>query len=203
VSWLGGVPLDEARWVVVDCETSGLDAQRDRLISAAAIPVERDRIAVARAFHAVIGQAEPSSHGNILVHGIGGEAQRGGRDAQEALRELSDLTGSATPVAFHAPFDAQFLRRAMRPFGLKMPSRWLDLATLAPALYPGRNAERKTLDEWLAQFSIECARRHDALADAFASAQLFLLLLSEAKRQGVKTLRALHALSRATRWIQP
>lgn len=201
--WFGGVPLHEARWVVLDCETSGLDPRRDRLISVAAVPVERDRIRISQAFHAFIRQAAPSARDNILVHGIGGEAQLAGGPADEALRELVDFIGTATPVAFHAPFDAEILRRAMSHFDLKAPSRWLDAARLAPALFPAPAAARRALDDWLEKFSIDCPQRHDALADAFATAQLLLVLLAEARRQGVDTLRALIALSRATRWISP
>lgn len=201
MNWFGGEPLDEVRWVVVDCESSGLDPRRDRLISVAAVPVERDRLRLSEAFHAVIRQAAPSASDNIVVHGIGGEAQLAGRPADEVLRELLEFIGAAAPVAFHAQFDALILRRAMSYFGLKPPSRWLDLAQLAPALFPARAPAQRALDHWLEAFSIECPGRHDALADAFATAQLHLLLLAEARRQGVGTRKGLEALSRSRRWL--
>ena len=39
VSWFRRTPLEGARWVVIDCETSGLDAARDRLLSVGAVAV--------------------------------------------------------------------------------------------------------------------------------------------------------------------
>ncbi len=187
-------PLDLASWVVVDCETSGLDARRDRLLSVGAVEVRGARAPLERSFSAVLRQAAPSSAENILVHGIGGEAQLGGRDPGEALRELAAFAADSFPVAFHAPFDEAVLRRAGFP-----KKRWLDLARLAPALFPGRS--EKQLDDWLAAFSIECPARHDALADAWATALLFLVLLAEARRQGVQTAEALRSLVGAERWL--
>jgi DNA polymerase-3 subunit epsilon len=188
-------PLQEAAWLVIDCETSGLDARRDRLLSVAAVEVRNERIALEGAFAAVLRQAEPSGAANILVHGIGGEAQLAGRPPEAVREELARRLPGRFPVAFHAPFDQEVLRRE----GVSGKQRWLDLARLAPALFPGRKA--KALDDWLAEFSIECPGRHDALADAYASAELLLVLLAEARRQGVATAEALASLASSERWI--
>lgn len=192
-----------ARWVVLDCETSGLDPAHDRLLSVGAVAVCGGRIELAESFSAVLRQDVASDAANILVHGIGGELQRNGRPAGEVLREFSDFLGEGLPVAFHAPFDDAVLRRAMaRQPGLRAPRDWLDLAQLAPALCPGSPARaRRALDDWLEEFGIACPQRHDALADAYATAQLLLVLLAEAERQGAGTLNRLRRLERAGRWI--
>lgn len=188
-------PLQEAAWLVIDCETSGLDARRDRLLAVAAVEVRGERIALEGAFAALLRQAEPSAAANILVHGIGGEAQLAGRPREAVREELARRLQGRFPVAFHAPFDQEVLKRE----GVPVKPRWLDLARLAPALFPGRKA--KALDEWLAEFAIECPGRHDALADAYASAELLLVLLAEARRQGATTAEALAALAASQRWI--
>lgn len=43
--------------------------------------------------------------------------------------------------------------------------------------------------------------RHGALGDAFATAQLLLVVLAQARRHGVKTLEALARTARAGRWL--
>ena len=189
------LPLEAAAWAVVDCETSGLDPRTDRLLSVAAVEVRGGRVMPSRSFAAVVRQHAPSRPENIVLHGIGGEAQLAGREAGEVLAELAAFVGEAIPVAFHAPFDEAVLAKA----GMKAKHPWLDLAKALPALYPERRA--KQLDDWLAEFGIACPARHEALADAFATAQLLLPLLAEAKRQGVQTVEALRALARAGRWI--
>jgi hypothetical protein len=44
--------------------------------------------------------------------------------------------------------------------------------------------------------------RHDALGDAFSTAQLLLVVLAEARRQGTATVEALRALARSSRWLR-
>ena len=190
-------PLRALRWVVVDCESSGLDPDRDRLLSIGAVAVREGRVDHADAFGAVLRQNEASDVPNILIHGIGAEAQLGGREPAVVLVEFERFVGDGTPVAFHAPFDQAFLKRAMP--GWKR--RWLDLAQLAPALYPARARTCKLLDEWLVAFAIEHPARHEAVADAYATAQLLLILLAEAERQGLSTVRELFAAERGRRWL--
>ncbi len=198
----GRTALADVRWVVIDCETSGLDAKRDRLLSLGAVSVRGRRIALAEAYGAVIRQAQASARENIAIHGIGAEAQRAGRPADEALRELAAFAGDAVPAAFHAPFDAEVLRRALNAAGAPpLPRRWLDLAQLAPALYPQAARAQRALEDWLAHFGIVPRRRHDALGDALATAELLLVFLEEADRQGVKTLGELLAIGPARRWL--
>ena len=195
MSWWRRTPIAQARWVAIDCETSGLDPARDRLLSVGALGVSEGRIDLSGAFHRTVQQALPSEAQNILVHGIGGDAQLAGAPLQEVLEALKTHVGDAIPVGFHAPFDEQLLRR----HGFRARQGWLDLAALAPVLFPGRKA--KALDEWLAEFGIPAHQRHDALGDAFATAQLLLVALAEAKRQRTDTVEALRAAGRAARWL--
>jgi DNA polymerase-3 subunit epsilon len=185
------------RWIVVDCETSGLDIDRDRLLSVGAVGVRDGRIGLADAFEAKLRQDTPSDPENIVIHGIGGDAQREGRETSEVLRELSAFLGDGIPVAFHAAFDAGILKR----HGLALRRPWLDLAGLAPALFPALDRKEASLDQWLAAFGIPALSRHDALGDAFATAQLLLILLNEAKRQRLETVEALLKTERAGRWL--
>ena len=191
MNWFRRTPLAAARWAVIDCETSGLDPARDRLLSVGAVLVREERIATAESFSALVGQGAPSAPDNILIHGIGGDEQLAGLPLPEVIAGLASLAADAVPVAFHASFDATVLRR----HGFRPRARWHDLAALAPALFPRRKA--RALDDWLAEFGIALHARHDALGDAFAAAQLLLVLLAEARRQRVETIEALLGLERA------
>jgi DNA polymerase-3 subunit epsilon len=197
MTWFRRTPLEGVRWVAIDCETSGLDIRRDRLLSVGAVAVRDGRIAVGEHFAAYVGQETPSGASNILVHGIGGDAQRSGRPLREVLAELNAFAGEGVPVGFHAPFDAAILRR----HGLKLQADWVDLATLMPVLFPGKAPPAGSLDHWLAAFGIAAGQRHDALADAFATAQLHLVALAEMKRSGVRTVEALRRTKRDARWL--
>lgn len=187
MSWFRRTPLETARWVVIDCETSGLDAARDHLLSVGAVVVRDGTVQLAEFFEARIQQQSASARQNILIHGIGGDAQRGGQPLAQVIDALARFLGEGLPVGFHAPFDAAVLRR----HGLRTRTKWLDLATLAPALFPAKGKADSPLEHWLAAFAIPPRARHDALGDAYATAQLLLVALAEARRQRLASVEGL------------
>ena len=195
-------PLAAARLIVVDVEASGLDPARDRLLSIGAVAVRGGLVRLNETFEVVLRQDRPSAPDNIVVHRIGGEAQIGGCEPAAALMDFLAFCGKDPLVAFHAPFDRLLIERATRALlGYRPDNAWLDLALLAPALFPGRVAGR-TLDDWLHEFGIENHDRHNALADAVATAHLLLATLSSARRQGIDNRKALLGLERDFRWLR-
>jgi DNA polymerase-3 subunit epsilon len=199
--WLGPrEAAGAARWVVVDCETSGLDVSRDRLLQIGAVALQDGRIGIADAFSRVLRQKAPSEAENILVHGIGGDAQASGEDPARVLQEFAAFAGAGPLVAFHAPFDRAMLERSMRAYGLRWKRRWLDVADLLRVLYTARAKQCKGLDDWLLAFGIAHEARHDALGDAFATAQLMQVALEEARRHGFTSVRDVLGASAASRW---
>jgi len=177
-------PLAEARWVVIDCETSGLDPSRDRLLSVA-VRVSGERIHLGESFSSHVRASMPSSSSNILVHGIGADAQLTAPQVAEVLPQFARFVEGHVPVAFHAWFDGEVLERA----GLRLSRRWLDLEPLAHAVFPQRKL--RTLDDWLAACHIHSGGRHDALHDALAAAELLLVLLARARSDGMRTVEEL------------
>ena len=126
------------------------------------------------------------------------------RPGEGVLREFARFLGDGVPAAFHSPFDAEILRREFaRAKQAPLPGKWLDVAQLAPALFPARAVKSRTLDDWLAEFGIEPHARHHALGDAFATAQLLLVLLAEGRRQGLRTVNDVMAAARAIKWLAP
>ena len=193
-------PAGEGRWVVVDVETSGLDAMNDALISIGALGVRDGAVDLADSFEVVLRQAAPSASANIEVHGIGGGEQLAGEDPEASLRAFLAFIGDDPLVAFHAPFDAMVLARAVRArLRRRFRRPWLDLADVAPLAWPGR--ARGGLDAWLEALSIPMAYRHRAIVDCLATAQLLVAVLHEAPRLGAPTAKALLSLSQGERWL--
>ena len=190
------------RFVVADVEATGLDVRRDRLIAIGAVTVDASRIDLGRAFYCVLRQAEASSRENILVHGIGGAAQRAGEDPVAALLAFLEFAGKAPLVGFHAAFDDTLIRRAMREhLAESWERKWIDLAQLAPELMPEEARARSNLDAWLERFGIEAFDRHDAAADALATAQLLLTLLPRAAERRVATTERMLWVPGGGRWL--
>lgn len=195
-------PLAAMRWCVVDVETGGLDPLRDPLLAIGAVRISERRIALASSFEIGLAQAQTTAAENILIHGISGSVQRAGAEAPAALLDWLEFAGDAPRVAFHAGFDQTVLAREARAkLGLKLTAPWFDAAVVAPMLFPEGAAQRRHLDDWLAYFGIEVYARHGALADAYATAELWLVLLGAMQRERLTTARQLHKLLQARRWL--
>jgi DNA polymerase-3 subunit epsilon len=196
----GRRPPGAGRWVVVDVESSGLDAASDSLIAVGALGVVDGVIDFADSFEVVLRQEVPSPVPNIEVHGIGATEQVEGTAPAEGLTDFLEFVGKDPLVAFHAPFDAMLLRRAIRRhLGVAFRRAWLDLADIAPLVWPKYAGRLSGLDGWLETLSIPVAYRHRAIADCLATAQLFAMVLPQARAIGAETAGDLIALSRANR----
>lgn len=191
-----------SRCVVVDVETSGLNLQEDRLISIGAVAVVRGRIALGDSYSVVLQQEAASGRDNILLHGISGSAQREGMPATDALLGFLEYMGRDPLVAFHVTFDETMIRCAMRDHvGLDLKHFWLDLAYLMPALNPPLAKSFRSLDDWTTAFGIRIDARHDALADALATAQLWQVATAQAGQKNISTFEELRDLEKAQRWV--
>ena len=193
------------RWIVLDVETSGLNPHSDRLLAIAAVALdvspdfERIAIVIGDSYEAVLKQDLPSSKDNILIHRIGAQAQADGRPPMEVLEEFQAWVGQCPLLAFHSAFDEAMLSRAYALAGLKpLQNEWLDIEPLAKIT--GVNPSLRALDDWLGHFGIECAVRHQAAADTFATAELLMRLWPYLKREA-SSWASLRSIARQASWI--
>jgi DNA polymerase-3 subunit epsilon len=210
----GSRAVNEHRWVVLDVESSGLDPARDRLIAIAAIALRFDagqppRICLGDSFEVVLAQPDSAVRGaridkdNILIHGIGVGAQRQGVEPRAAMTAFERWLADSPAIAFHSAFDEALVQRAMQAvLGRRLSNAWLDLADVAQVVQPKRRA--RSLDEWMAEFGIECAVRHQAAADTLATAELLLKLWPfVVADKGDGGWSALARLAAQRRWLTP
>jgi len=195
--------LAKDRIVVVDVETTGLSLANDHLIAIGAVAIRTGRIALADSFEVVLRQDVASGKENILVHGIGGSAQRAGLPPEEALLAFLDYLDGAPLFAYHVAFDATMLRKAFQKYlGIEFRHTWADLAYVMPDLFPEQSHRYRALDEWLKRFAIVNEARHNALADAVATAQLGLIAIRAAEARRAMTFKSLQEMEQAQRWLK-
>jgi DNA polymerase-3 subunit epsilon len=157
---------------------------------------------MADSFDVVLQQTESSSHDNIVIHGIGGTAQRNGVPPVEALLGFLEYLGKSPLVAFHVTFDEAMIRGAIRQFlGFRFRHDWLDLAYVVPGLYPELAKTYRLLDEWQDHFGIQNLTRHNAVSDALSTAQLFLLAAKQARKKRINSFHGLLHVEKAQRWV--
>ncbi|MCW8274802.1 3'-5' exonuclease [Pseudomonas sp. PCH199] len=183
---LGECSLREQRWVVLDLETTGLNLNKDRVLSIGAVVIEDGAIDFSQQFERTLQCAELKLSPSVLIHGLGPSAIAAGSDPAQALLEFMEFVGDSPLLAFHAPFDQHMLGRALKDhLGYKLQHAFLDVADIAPLLCPQANIREAGLDEWIDWFKLEVFERHNASADALATAELALILFSRARQQQV------------------
>ena len=191
--------LREQRWVVLDLETTGLNLNKDRVLSIGAVAIEDGAIDFRQQFERTLQCRELKLSPSVLIHGLGPNAIAAGSDPAEALLELLEFVGDSPVLAFHAPFDQHMLGRALKEhLGHKLQHVFLDVADLAPLLCPQAQIREAGLDEWIEWFRLEVFERHNASADALATAELALILFSRARAQ--KIYSPLNLQQRLSQW---
>ncbi|WP_278406558.1 3'-5' exonuclease [Pseudomonas rhodesiae] len=191
--------LRSQRWVVVDLETSGLNLNRDQVLSIGAVVIEDGAVDFSQLFERTLQRPETKLSPSVLIHGLGPSAIAAGSDPVEALLDFMEYVGDSPLLAFHAPFDQHMLSRALKDsLGYRLTHPFLDVADIAPLLCPEAPIREAGLDDWIKHFHLEVGERHHASADALATAELMLILFSRARQQSIDTPLALH--TRLSQW---
>ncbi len=192
-------PIADARFVVFDTETTGLDMATNRLLSIAGVAMNGFEVALDDTFDVVVAQTDVGGADAAVVHGLVSSDLEGGLPEDEAASLFLAYANSSVLVAHHAAFDLRMLNKAIGAHkGAKVWSPAVDTAQLARRVEVGpmpssaaRGADEREsyrLDSLVRRYGIEVPERHTAAGDAVATALLFQRLLKKAERRGIVTL---------------
>lgn len=177
-------PLRQQRWVVVDLETSGLNMNRDQVLSIGAVVIEDGAIDLSQQFERTLLRTDHKLSPAVLIHGLAPSDIAAGSEPVQALLDFMEFVGDSPLLAFHAPFDQHMLARALKEtLDYRLTHHFLDVAEMAPMLFPQANLRKAGLDDWTQFFGLQAEQRHNASADALVTAELALILFSHARRQ--------------------
>jgi DNA polymerase III epsilon subunit family exonuclease len=188
--------LEQATYVVVDLETTGLRPGTSAICEIGAVLI-RDLEQVDE-FELLVNPGLPIAPGASAITGLRNEQLRGAPRPAEAVRRFLDFAGDAVLVAHNARFDLAFLdRETERLTGSRIAAPVVDTVLLARTLLAGRvkGFSLGQLAWFLGTDSRPC---HRALPDARATAELLLALIGLAQERGARTVADLGSLA-ATR----
>jgi DNA polymerase-3 subunit epsilon len=168
------------REIVMDTETTGLDAANgDRLIELGCIEIV-NRIPTGREFHRYLNPERQVHPDAVAVHGLTDEFLRDKPRFAEVVDEFLAFIADAPLVAHNASFDFGFinaeLQRVSRP--ALSAERMVDTLALARRRHP---AGPNTLDALCKRYGIDLSQRtkHGALLDSLLLAGVYVELLGE------------------------
>ena len=168
------------RQVILDTETTGLEAERGhRIIEIGCVEMISRRV-TGNHFHQYLNPERDIDAGAQAIHGLSRE-----RLATEPLfaaiaPALLSFIGAAELVIHNADFDlkfldAEFARTALVDGAFSRRNRAVDSLALARELHPG---QRNNLDALCKRYNIDNSRRelHGALLDAQILAEVYLAM---------------------------
>jgi len=170
-------------FLVLDLETTGLDASRDNIISIGYTIVRNNKVVLNNNTYSVISQSDQLQHDNVSIHKITDSMAQQGNDLKPVLDKLlTDLAGKVL-VAHHASIEKTFLNAACRHYyGCDLPVRVVDTMAIEKKRLLRRHVSIKT--NQLRLFNIRKSaglpryKAHNALEDAIAAAELLLLQIA-------------------------
>jgi DNA polymerase-3 subunit epsilon len=178
----------EPRYVVFDCETTGLDPAKDGILTIGAVAVRDGEIRLDDEFDAILTDWRMTSA--VLVHGITPAEAASGESEEQAVNKFLDYVGDAVLVGHHVGFDQKIVAHAARRLGRDLANPALDTMRIALALeergaFEGREIRGFDLDNLGTLFDVEPHDRHTASGDAFITAQIFIRLERMARKAGI------------------
>lgn len=172
-------PLAMPRFVVIDVETSGLSARRDRILQVAAVELDSSGAMINEWSSFVrprFGRVGPTH-----VHGLTSASLRSAPAFRVVAPELARQLEGAVVVGHNIDFDWAFVRRSMRRARVPLePTARLCTLDLSRSLDPERVMRHK-LSDICDRLDVTLDNAHDALADARATALVLGPLLRDAQ----------------------
>lgn len=165
----------DGRYLALDLETTGLDPASDAVLSFGAIPIDAGRVRLDRAAYRVADPGIPIPSETVRIHGIRPADIRTAAPVEVVLSELGVLLDGRIPVVWTAWVEASFLPGRRRRWLRRMVDvRWL-VVRLDERNGGSSPARRDSLHDTATRLGVPLEDAHHALADAFVTAQLFLL----------------------------
>jgi DNA polymerase-3 subunit epsilon len=165
------------REIVLDTETTGTDAQTDRIIEIGCIELV-NHMPTGKTFHVYLNPQRPVSAGAFAVHGLSNEFLADKPLFDAVADEFLAFIGDGQLVIHNAAFDMGFLNAELKRSGRAVldNGRALDTLTMARRKHPGAP---NNLDALCQRYGIDNSRRtrHGALLDSEILAEVYLELI--------------------------
>ena len=182
--------------VVLDTETTSLDAETASVIQIGAFKVRSGEIVEEEVFDHLVNPGVPIPGTSSVIHGIFD------RDVVEApaftdlADDLQDFIGDRIVVGHNIAFDLTIFKREYERAGLPWQRpRSLDTQILARIVRASLvDLSLDTVAEWL---GVAIRDRHTALGDARATADIFLKLVPCLRQYDIRTLAEAERASRS------
>ena len=175
----------EGEWVALDCETTGLDVHRDRIISIGAVRIVGNRLLTSQRLEMLVRPDRALKADSVRVHQLRERDVAQGLEPEKAMRRLLDFIGSRPLVGYFLQFDVAMLNREIwRLLGVRLPQAKIEVSAM---YYDFKNRQLPSHEQGVATIDLRFATMmsdlglplrdaHDALSDAVMAGLAFVKL---------------------------
>lgn len=198
--------IEDVEYVAFDTELTGLDPKRDSIISIGAIRLRGGRIFPGETFYRLVRPQSELRPDGVVVHQLVHSDLEDAEEPAQVLIDFLEFVADAVPLGHFVHIDQGFVKRALSDiFGVAWRRSAVDTATLHEwlvendasfAAHHGGVSVKQDLFSTATRYGIALDRPHDALFDAYVSAQLFQRFLAFLPDNGVRTVRELLEVGR-------
>lgn len=165
--------------VILDTETTGLSADKDRIVEIACIELS-NHIPTKNIFHTFINPETKVSADAFSVHGYSDEFLSNKPKFKEIVKNFLDFIKDKKLVIHNADFDLGFLNNELRRLNVKpiLKSDVVDTLQIARSKFPGVG---NSLDALCKRYKInvEAREKHSALIDCHLLSKVYIELIDK------------------------
>ena len=178
--------LSEVELLALDFETTGLNARSEAILSIGYTVIRNNRILLRDSAHHQIQVNTPIPEQSVRIHHITDERAQRGEHLSSVMPVLLQVMAGRVLLAHHSSLECGFLNAACRRlYGYPLPVRVIDTLALERrragrrqvSLAPGQ----LRLFNLRERYGLPRYQAHNALTDAIATAELFLVQAAQIK----------------------
>ncbi len=177
-------PPPPNEWVVLDCETTGLNLSKDQIISIGAVKIVGNKLLTSEKLELLIKPDKEVSPESVKIHRLRELDVAQGLNPEVAAAKLMEFIGSRPIVGYYLEFDMAMLYKIIwRMLGQGLPQPKIEVSAL---YYEYKNAQLPQhqrgqmidlrFDTLMKDLGLPVRDAHDALNDAVMTGMAFIKL---------------------------
>ena len=203
----GNCLLDELGYVVIDTELTGLNERTDSIVSIGGVKMKGKKIILSETFYRLVNPSKDLTAESIIIHEITPSEVMEQPDIKMVFSEFLKFCGDSLIVGYFVDIDMAFLNKeARRLLGASMKNQTLDISAifeflLSKGLLHEKEGEtaiplKYNLYDIAKFFDIPVNGGHNAMNDAFITAQIFQRFIPLLISEGVMSIGELLKLAK-------
>jgi len=197
--------LENVAYVVIDTELTGLDEKKDSIVSIGAVRMIGGKIELGNSFYRLVNPKTALTAKSVLIHEITPSEVMQKPDIDSVLSEFLDFCGEDVIVGYCVSIDMEFLNSESRRISsneIRNPvvdiQAIYEWALRKAALRDKGDMtmpQQYKLYDIAKHFGISVSGVHNAVIDAFITAQIFQRLIPVLIESGIRSIGELLKLS--------